>query len=296
MHRTLLLPLFLACTGSTVYLPGTDPGSLPADVTDPGQPDARIDPGLPPDPGQPVCIAANNGRIEASGLPVAVGAAPTFVVNPAGSPIVVDVDGIDTHGKRLWDFTGLDLPVKAAMGVYPPSGYWFASHFPEATFASPLSAQDTSVLGVYQADDQGVRLMGIASSQESPVQGRTLLVYDSPVPLFTFPLEVGAVYGAKSSFKDALLYGVPNAGEEEYTFTVDALGTVKIPAFSLDNTLRIRVEVSQRFVVAPSPDPIRSVQYIFVHECMGEVARAASPPGVSDIHFESAKEFRRIGM
>jgi hypothetical protein len=38
------------------------------------------------------------------------------------------------------------------------------------------------------------------------------------------------------------------------------------------------------------------VQYIFVHECMGEVARVSSPMNTTDPHFGSAREFRRLSF
>jgi hypothetical protein len=139
-------------------------------------------------------------------------------------------------------------------------------------------------------------MLGIASSEEQPASGRTLVVYDEPVPLFTFPLKVGAVYSAETSFKDATISGIPNAGKETYVITVDAAGTLELPLFTLQNTLRLRIEADQQFVIQSVPGPIHSIQYLFVHECMGEVARIVSPAGTTDPHFTEAREFRRIGL
>jgi len=320
----LALAALAACEARDIVIPGgdtspvqdatgPDPGSDPtaaddaAHETPPGDaPDLpRPDP-LTPDPltpdsheiplpdavSPPVCPANNDGRIDAAEMPVAIGAAPAFVANAYGTEVAVAVDPVD----GAWDFTEGPEDVRTPMSVLAPGGFWFADRFPGATFVSPLSAQDPSVVAVYLADGTGVRLMGVASAEADPPSGRTLVVYDVPVPLFEFPLEVGRTYGATSSFKDALLFGIPNAGKEEYAIAVDAAGTLVLPAFTLHNTLRLRVEVSQRLVVAPQPDPIRSIQFIFVHECIGEVARISSPVNTTDPHFATAREFRRLSF
>jgi len=266
--------------------------------TDSGH-DAADDPGA--DPGQPdttgLCLENNDGRIEASEMPVALGAAPSYVANQAGTLATVDVDGVPGEGdERVWDFVEGPTAAKAVLFVKALGDYWFADHFPTATFVSPLSVQDPTILAAYLATGDGVWLLGIASSKESPAQGKTLLVYDTPVPLFQFPLEVGATYQATSTFKDARLMGVPQAGTETYTITVDALGTVKLPVFTIEHALRLRIEVAQKFVISTSPDPIPSIQYLWVKECVGELARATSRPGETDPHFSKAKEFRRLGL
>jgi hypothetical protein len=277
---------------------GADSGPLDAspsdDAADPGA-DAEREPGQPDTGG--LCLENNDGIIDASEMPVALGAAPSYVANAAGSPAEVDVDGTaGEDGERVWDFRAGPAQAKAVLFVKPPDGYWFADHFPEATFVSPLSVQDPSILAAYWATSDGVWLLGIASSTENPATGKTLLVYDTPVPLFRFPLKVGAAYQATSTFKDARLMGVPQAGTEDYTITVDALGTVKLPVFTVEHALRLRIEVRQKFVISTSPDPIPSIQYLWVKECVGELARATSQVGETDPHFGRAKEFRRLGL
>jgi hypothetical protein len=276
--------------------PGTDPGTDPG--IDPGT-DPGTDPGpdAEPDTTPAVCIENNDGVIEGSEMPVAIGASPSYVANAAGTLAAVDVDGEPgDDGERVWDFTEGPTAVKAVLFVKEPGGYWFAGHFPDATFVSPLSVQDTSILAAYHATPDGVWLLGIASSVEAPPQGKTLLVYDTPVPLFQFPLQPGATYQATSTFKDARLMGVPQAGTEQYTITVDAVGTVKLPVFTIEHALRLRIEVRQKFVISTSPDPIPSIQYLWVKECLGELARATSQAGETDVHFAEAKEFRRLGL
>jgi hypothetical protein len=244
-----------------------------------------------------VCIQDNDGVLEASEMPVALGAAPSYVVNAAGTQADVAVDGaVGSDGVRVWDFTQGPTDQSAVLFVDPPEGWWFAEHFPQASFVSPLSAQDPSILAAYLADEAGVHLLGIASSQPDPPQGRTLLVYDAPVDVLRFPMQVGTSYTVTSSFHDATLAGIPNAGQETYTVTGDAIGTVKLPVFTVKNALRIRIDVKQKFVISTSPDPIPSIQYLYVHECVGELARVMSPLGETNPHFKKAKEFRRLGL
>ena len=265
-----------------------DPGPHPGDDTT-----ADAD---PPDTGG-LCLENNDGVNEAAEMPVATGASPSYVANAPGTLAPVDVDGEPgADGERVWDFTAGSDAAKAVLFVKAPEGYWFADHFPSATFVSPLSVQDPSILAAYLANADGVWLLGIASSKENPAAGKTLLVYDTPVPLFQFPLTPGATYAATSTFKDARLMGVPQAGTETYSITVDAVGTVKLPVFTIEHALRLRIEVRQKFVISTSPDPIPSIQYLWVKECVGELARATSGMGETDLHFAQAKEFRRLGL
>ena len=266
------------------------------DVT-PDTPDSDVTPDATPDADPEVCVANNDGVITAAELPVGFGVAPSFMANAGGTTVSVDPHGaVDVDGLHDWDFTSGPQDVTASLFVEHPDGYWFAPHYPGATFVSPLSPQDPTILAVYQASGDAVRLMGIASDQEAPAQGKTLLVYDEPVYLMSFPLAVGNSYSSTSSFGNAVLMGVPNAGEETYAVTVDARGTLRLPGFTLENTLRLRIEVAQRFVISTSPEPIPSIQYLYLHECVGEVARVISPSGVSDPDFTEAAEFRRLGF
>jgi hypothetical protein len=284
----------------TTLDPDTPAPDVPADGdATPDTSDADMTPDTPDvlDTDPALCVADNDGVITAAELPVGFGVAPSFMANAAGTTVAVDPHGaIGADGLHDWDFTSGPQDVTASLFVDHPDGYWFADHYPGATFVSPLSPQDPTILAVYQASGDAVRLMGIASDEEDPAQGKTLLVYDAPVSLMSFPLAVGNTYSSTSKFGDAVLMGVHNAGEETYAVTVDARGTLRLPGFTLENTLRLRIEVTQRFVISTGPDPIPSIQYLYLHECVGEVARIISPRGVSDPGFTVAAEYRRLGF
>jgi hypothetical protein len=105
----------------------------------------------------------------------------------------VDVAGkVDATGKRVWNM-GVDLAddqeIHIAAGAM--QGKWYASSFPTAEFATPFDAAAT-LDAIYTQDDQALWLLGLASAQESPPEGKTLLVYAQPVATLRFPLTVGS--------------------------------------------------------------------------------------------------------
>jgi hypothetical protein len=265
--------------------------STPADVT------PELVPETSPDvPGPAVCIQDNDGTILASELPVAFEASPNYVANPMGSTVAVNPQGVVDEGTQVWDFRDIPTQPTGALFVDEPGEYWFAEHFPSATFVSPLTPRDPNVLGVYQADETGVRLMGLGSESPEPAGQKTLMVYDTPVDLLRFPITLGDKHTVTSNFTNALLQGTPNAGEETYSVHVDAMGTVKLPVFTVENCLRVRIDIDQRFVISTSADPIHSIQYLFLHECVGEIARISSMSGETSADFTEAHEFRMLGL
>ena len=284
---------------------GSDEVGTPDAATDPDttvQPDtvAEVAPDTGPDvpdgPGPAVCIQDNDGTILASELPVAFEASPNYVANPMGSTVAVNPHGVVDEGTQTWDFRDIPTQPAGALFVDKPNEYWFAEHFPGATFVSPLTPRDPSVLAVYQADTTGVRLMGLGSESPEPAGQKTLMVYDEPLDLLRFPIKLGDTHTATTSFTNALLQGTPNAGEETYTVHVDAMGTVKLPVFTVENCLRVRIDIDQRFVISTSADPIHSIQYLFLHECVGEIARISSKAGETSGDFGEAHEFRMLGL
>ena len=222
------------------------------------------------------CEGDNDAVIDADELPWGTGVSVPYLANHEGTTVSVQPQG--------------SLAVE--LDLVDPAGLWFAEHFPSASYAAPLFAHDLDLLGVIEADDAGFALLGLASREESPAEGQTLVVYDEPVDTYTFPLELGSSWSAETSFRDALIQGVANAGDESYLFEVDALGTVLLPGFELENVLRVRVEVSQSFTVSTGDNPVESIRYVYLRECFGELARITSQSGETDPGFEEASEVR----
>ena len=260
------------------------------DEVDP--PDVEQAPALPVE----LCIGNNDGAITAAEMPTVMGAVVTYSVNQQTASPEVNVAGTTIDGGHLWDFREAPGSQPVAMTVLDPADFWFSEHFPGADYATPASLWDEDVLGIFSDGDNAALMLGLASVQGPEDPGHTLLVYDEPVAVYRFPLNVGATWQQTATFSNALLQGVKNAGKEDYKFVVDGRGTVLLPQFTLENTLRVRLESTQTFVVSQGSPDIRRVHYFYVHECLGEVARIVSMPGTSVLDFTVASEFRRLGF
>lgn len=82
-----------------------------------------------------------------------------------------------------WDFTGVgEEPL--LVGVRAIDDFWFASGFTDVTYVSALDLDETE-WGVYRSDAEGLWLLGLASDEP----GSTALVYDTPVRLWSWPLD-----------------------------------------------------------------------------------------------------------
>jgi len=244
-----------------------------------------------------MCLPNNDGVIDGSEMPVVIGAVVSLRANPPGVHQVVVPAGRQEGNRWVWDFSAVDDgEVTTRIKVHAIEGTWFAPHFPDATNAAAVSVHEPDVLGIYRAGEGEVALLGLASAQADPPGGRTLLVYDQPLMLFRFPLYPGKTWSQTVTFRDALLKGVKNAGREEYLFAVDGAGEVRLPQFSVANALRFRMRVRQTFVVGHGESSVQSIYYLWLSECLGEVARMVSLPHETDPNFGLAREVRRMGL
>ena len=221
----------------------------------------------------PACAANVDGRIDADELPFVVGATARVRV---GLDREVDVAGAPGRGSaRVWDLSRPD-PDDEPVGLLTlegMDGQWFADRFPGADVAGPLEPGN-GLLGPLTLDDDGVRLLGSASAEESPEGGRTLLVYDTPVTLYPLPLELGVEADTIARAIGGELMGVPVAFEDTTEVSVSAHGQVLLPELTLEDALRVTVRLSR---VPVAGIAVQQVTHIFVNECVGEVARMVSP-------------------
>lgn len=243
----------------------------------------------------PVCRGNNDGVIEASELPMVPGVLARYRVREG--PLDVDVAGRKEGGVRIWDLTlpdprGEPLVELSAEHI---DGHWFADSFPEATLAGPLEASG-ELLGALGTGDDAIVLFGVASREPEPEEGKTLLVYDTPVTLYAFPLAEGDRFTTTARARDARLYGLPTALDDRYEVEVTGRGTLRLPDLILENTLRVTVRLERTLVVGDA----RQTSHIFVHECLGEVARIVSEtkPLAEEIldDFDKAQEVWRLSL
>lgn len=264
--------LFAACSDSG-YAP------VDADTVDGYEP--------PVDAGQ-VCQGNNDGVISRDELPVVMGASVDYLVNPPSTTVTVSPDGEqDGAGNVIWDFSSTEGQV-FTVTLEPVWDKWFADYFPEADYASVTSPGDDT-LGVYEVDDQAVWLLGYASPQED----HTLAIYDSPIALIRFPLSEGMSWVAVGEIQNGTWQGSPFATQDTFRVHVDQQGTLRLPYLDVKKTLRVGVEVVQSL---PGGNTLRRIQYLYIHECYGELGRIVSQQGELDPRFTTAAEFRRLAL
>jgi hypothetical protein len=242
------------------------------------------------------CQGNDDGIIQADELPWATGLAVPYRANAEGSTVSVQPGGEEIEGVTTWDFTQAPGGLSVELDLVDPEGSWFEAHFPGASYAAPLFAHELDILAVFEVHADRFEMLGLASREEQPAEGQTLLVYDEPVEVYRFPLTFGDSWTVNASFRDAKLYGITNAGDEAYHFEVDARGDLLLPGFTMHDTLRLRVDVSQDFAVHSGENPLLSVRHLYLRECFGELARITSLSGETEPEFTEASELRVLDV
>jgi hypothetical protein len=249
------------------------------------------------DAGVPVplgCVPDLDGRIEARELQPAYDVGASFLLSPAGEVRDVDLGGVlDPDGTLRWDL-GSDYASDVAVrfGASTLAGKWYASSFPSGQFTV---ADDPSgaLEAIYRLDEAGLYLLGFASAQMDPPEGRTLWVYETPVVVFRLPLEPGASWVTASEVRDATVRGLPYAGRDTYESRVVAAGELTLPDLTFTQAMR----VSTRVTIEPSAGaPIQRRQSSWLFECFGEVARVVATDGEPSEDFTRAASMRRFGL
>lgn len=241
------------------------------------------------------CVPNLDGKIESRELVPQVGIPANYLVNPADKTRTVDVVGQNVAGKLTWNY-GADYSDDqvAKIAAQKIDGKWYAGSFTgvanPVVVASDLAGRTE---GVYTQDDTGFFLHGVASTDPSPPEGKTLLVYTAPVMLYRFPLQAGAAWTSVGEVKNGTLRGLPFASHDTYDVKVDGTGELDLPDFVLTQALRVRTNVS----VSPSAGALTTQRQVgFLFECLGEVARATSKLNEPDENFTTASELRRLGL
>lgn len=234
------------------------------------------------------CLPNLDGVIDASEMRPAIGQTLAYDVSTG---VTVDLAGRPAGGRTLWDFSNVPAGTTERVGPEPIAGKWFESSFPTGTFVLPLDDAGT-LDAVYRFDTTALWLLGTASVDESPAAGRTLLVYDTPVPVYRFPITAGATWTSTATVTGTI-DGLPYRGTDTYAATVGDAGELRLPDVTFTQVLPVH------FTVTTTPDPgtpviVRQVSFLF--ECFGEVARATSNPGEPDPDFSNAASFRRLTL
>jgi hypothetical protein len=240
------------------------------------------------------CVPNLDGKIEASEVRAAIETPISYLVSPPGRERSVDVAGRDIGGgRRRWDFA-IDYADDRIATVVPatPAGKWYAASFPADAFVVPFDAGGR-VESILAQDERALWLLGLASSEPEPAEGKTLLVYGAPVELLRFPLERGVSFVSTGTLQNGTLRGLPYAGKDIYEIEVDAIGELVLPAFIFTEVHRVRTHVTVQPAVGASTSR-RQVSFFF--ECFAEIARATSRAEEPEADFALAAELRRIGF
>ena len=251
--------------------------------------------GYVPGPFEDVACRPNlDGVIQHHELGAVFGVPLSYLINPAGIERAVDITGVVTaEGQRVWDWGhdfADDQVLELAAG--PLLGKWYAESFPSGQVVIPIEAGGR-IQGVYRQDETGLYLLGMASREEAPAEGQTLIVYAEPAALLRFPLEVGRKWTAVGKSSQAMFRGLPYAGTDTYTVSVSASGELVLPDLVITQAMRVETQL----VIIPAVGIETSVRQVsFLFECFGEVARATSRNNEANPEFTTAAEVRRLGL
>jgi hypothetical protein len=236
--------------------------------------------GMQPDL-SPLCSGNNDGVIARSELQFPLNLPVNYLSNPSGTTVMVQPSG------TTWDLTSTAGDVHQ-LTLEPIESFWFASSFPNATYVTTADL-GSDTLGIFRVTDDALLILGFAS--RAPNQ--TLLVYDAPIASLHFPIQQGDAWVTGAKIVNGTLNGAPFASSDTYRISVDAKGRATLPFLAFDNTLRVHVELSQAL---PGGVAVTHIQYLFFHECYGELGRMVSNPGETDPNFTTASEFRRLAL
>jgi hypothetical protein len=214
-------------------------------------------------PGSTACIPNNDGMISLAELPLAAGRSANFLI-ATGSNISWNTAGsAGSDGSRSWDLSGA-LPGDNEQPVMlsSPTGAWWASDFPTATYATLLSKSAPTQLGVFNVGTGGVTLLGVVSSTAGPTE--TELTYDPPAQIVAVPFKDSDTWTSTSTVT-GLLSGITDPHTEEYDSEVDQVGTMKTP-YGTFPVLRVATTLKYNTVAY-------SLTYAWFAECFGSVAK-----------------------
>lgn len=239
------------------------------------------------------CMPNRDGVLERSELLFQVGTSVIYREGGSSSnPVTVDLQGkTDKDGVVTWDFSS-DIPgsTRVVDELLDPKGNWFSDKYPDATYISMLD-RTLSLFGVFQVKGNELLLMGSASKSGGLTKTQTN--YDTPVPLFQFPMKKGNKWTAKPT-SSGLLNGVIYRASEEYQFEVDAVGKIKTKVATFD-AVRLRVSFTQQQTL-PTLYRRTRYSYYFLAECYGIVATVNSKDYESNAVFTEAAQVKVISQ
>lgn len=240
------------------------------------------------------CVPNLDGKIESKELAAAIGVGVHYVVSPPSATRTVDLAGKkQKDGRYAWSMSA-DYADDESLVITPvlAKDQWYGTAFPPDAFVTPFDAGGT-IDSIGQLTASGLTLLGLASHVEQPAEGKTLLLYQTPIELLRFPIAPGQSFVSSGQIVNGLFRGLQYAGKDTYEVSVDAIGSIDLPSFSFDEVHRVRTKVTVEPAVGSATTQL---QVSFFAECFGEVARATSAASETNPDFTEAAQLRRLGF
>ncbi len=247
-------------------------------------------------PMAPGCVAEVDGVLSVSELAVEPGITATYVRNAIGTTVTFDPEpAVDADGVPVWDLSEGHADVRATLALEEVDGW--PAQVALGALGIPAALQWPDLLTLLDVVDAGqirkLRALGLASRSEEPLSAQVRLVYDEPVTMLRAPISVGDSWGGQSTFRNARLAGIPNAGVEDWTFeVVDTADAILPGGVRVRDVLAIRVTTTRTLAVAAGLATNQETTHMLqlFAPCVGELARAVG----SDAALTELQELRRL--
>jgi hypothetical protein len=233
-----------------------------------------------------LCTPNHDGMITQAELPLIAGRSAKFRV--ATSAAINTAGVVTTPGMRAWDYSGaLSGDNDTTISLLSPTGTWWASEYPTATYAAPLSAT-ADTLGIFEVTPTAVNLLA-AVSPTNPAFQTTDLKYSPPAQILKLPLTASATWTSTSAISGTY-QGVTSAYNETYASTADQIGTVTTP-YGAFPTIRVATSLTRSILGTTT---LTKKTFAFEVECFGTVATLVSKDNETAAEFTTAAEVRRL--
>ncbi|MCB9564579.1 MAG: hypothetical protein H6708_29695 [Kofleriaceae bacterium] len=253
----------------------------------PADGDGGVEPdgdGTPDAEGPVGCTPDHDGILTRAELPLQPGRVATYRV--ALDATVSTAGTQQSSGQRAWDLgTALTGDADVTQTLLDPADQWWAASFPDASYATTLSAE-SDLLGVFELTDTRLRLLGVVSPTGGSL--RTELAYDPPVDVLVLPMGPSASWTVDTTIT-GLAQGVASYYTESYESRVDAVGTLDTP-YGPFPVSRVAVDLTRQ--VGALITTKRT--FAFVAECYAQVGTIVSQDYESGSEFTDAAEVRRL--
>lgn len=251
----------------------------------PAEVDAPLGPDAPTDSPSGVCVPDHDGTITLAELPLTAGKMATFRI---AIDATFDTTGsAGTGGARRWDLTAqLAMDTDRPLALLSPTGTWWATIFPTASYAALLSAE-SDLLGVFHVDATSLVLLGVVS----PAAGsfRTELTYDPPAKILALPVAA-AVTWTTTSTVSGTAQGAFASYTERYASLVDQVGTMKTP-YGEFPVARVATDLTRSSFGSTI---LTKRSFAWIAECFGSIATVQSQDFESSAEFTDPAEVRRL--